>query len=414
MAAASGPSLISTGEFARRTRLSTKALRIYHQVGLLRPAVVEPNGYRRYVPAQVRTGQLIGLLRGADLSLGEIGRVLEDLDRSRDLALARLERLLSERERLHGNQKLLIRHVQASLRKEQDSMFEITTRHVPARRVMSIGRRLYADEIEAFVRGAKAAFAAHLGETESAGPFMLIFHGVVSDESDGPIEAVMGCPDHVQPTETIGVRTEPAHDEAYTTVTKAQWQYPAILAAYDTVATSPEVTGRHHSRLSCREVYWTDPERIEDGQPVCDVAFPVGAAHEEAHAIVDRDDVRVMFTRASDEQASITRAWSELEEVVGSLRGRKFYGVFDPKNNEYRACVELRDGDDPEALGLEQGILAGGRYARLRLTGEPPGVYARILPASKRLAKRPDADRRAPSIEFYRRRDVIDLLQPLT
>jgi len=41
-------------------------------------------------------------------------------------------------------------------------------------------------------------------------------------------------------------------------------------------------------------------------------------------------------------------------------------------------------------------------------------VYARILPAAKRLAQRPDANRQAPSIDFYRRRDVIDLLQPLT
>jgi hypothetical protein len=137
------------------------------------------------------------------------------------------------------------------------------------------------------------------------------------------------------------------------------------------------------------------------------------AGHEEAHTVVERDDVCVMFRRASDDQADITRAWSELEDIVGSLRGRKFYGVFDPRANEYRACVELRDGDDPEALGLEQGLLAGGRYARLRLLGEPPEVYARILPAAKRLARRPDADRDAPSIEFYRRRDVIDLLQPL-
>jgi hypothetical protein len=135
---------------------------------------------------------------------------------------------------------------------------------------------------------------------------------------------------------------------------------------------------------------------------------------DEAYPVVERDDVDVMFKRASDQQASITRAWSELESLVGSLRGRKFYGVFDPKTNEYRACVGLRDGDDPEALGLERGSLAGGRYARLRLTGEPPGVYARIRPAAERLAQRPDADREAPSIEFYRRRDVIDLLQPLT
>src|SRR5713226_5179842 len=48
---------------------------------------------------------------------------------------------------------------------------------------------------------------------------------VVDEESDGPLEAVLGCPDDVQPTDVIGIRTEPEHDEAYTTITKAQWAY---------------------------------------------------------------------------------------------------------------------------------------------------------------------------------------------
>ncbi len=404
---------MSTGEFARRTRLSSKALRIYHQVGLLQPAVVEANGYRRYDREQVRTGQLIGLLRGADLSLAEIGLVLQDLNRGVQPPVDRLERLLADKQRLHTNRRLLIRHVQATLREDEDSVFEIKTRHVPACRVMTMQRRLYAHETDAFAREAKAAFTEHLGDAEPTGPFALIFHGVVSDESDGPLEAVLGCPDHIEPTEILGVRTEPAHDEVYTTITKAQWQYPAILAAYDAVGCSLEVTRCPHSRLSCREVYLAGPDQIDEHELICDVAFPLGTDVEQQHTVVERVDVGVMFKRTTDQQVAITQAWAELEETVGSLRGRKFYGVFDPKSREYRACVELRGGDDPAALGLERGTLAGGRYARLRLNGEPPAVYAQIRPASERLAQRPDADPQAPSIEYYRRRDVIDLLQPL-
>ena len=41
--------LLSIGVFARRSRLSMKALRLYDRLGLLKPADVDPeNGYRRY------------------------------------------------------------------------------------------------------------------------------------------------------------------------------------------------------------------------------------------------------------------------------------------------------------------------------------------------------------------------------
>lgn len=67
--------------------------------------------------------------------------------------------------------------------------------------------------------------------------------------------------------------------------------------------------------------------------------------------------------------------------------------------------------DDASMLGLESATLPGGRYARIRLIGEPPAVYALIAPTMEKLAQRPDCDPGRPSVEVYRRRDVIDLLQ---
>jgi hypothetical protein len=46
---------------------------------------------------------------------------------------------------------------------------------------MSMQRRLRAPETETFVREAKVVFAGHLNGTRPAGPFTLIFHGVVDD-----------------------------------------------------------------------------------------------------------------------------------------------------------------------------------------------------------------------------------------
>jgi DNA-binding transcriptional MerR regulator len=270
--------LLSSGEFTARTRLTSKALRVYDRIGLLRPVSVdETNGYRRYSTTQVRTGQLIGLLRSAELPLSDITAVLEDLSAGADAAVARLDALATEMTRRLGDHLLIIRHVQATLKGDDDPMFPINTRHVPATRVMSIQRRLHAGETDGFVRETKDMFAAHLGTTPATGPFILIFHGVVDGESDGPLEAVLGCPKTIAPTEEIGIRTEPAHDEAYTTITKVQWAYPAILAAYDAVACSPEAKVGPSSRLSCREIYLAEPDAIGDDEPVCDIAFPLGA-----------------------------------------------------------------------------------------------------------------------------------------
>ena len=143
--------------------------------------------------------------------------------------------------------------------------------------------------------------------------------------------------------------------------------------------------------------------------PVVDDQQP-GASEE----IVQRNEVSVMFKRVADDPVAIGRGWGELEEALGSLRGRKFYGAFDAAVGEYRVCVEIREGDAPEELGLEVGTLPGGRYLRLRLQGEPPAVYDLIAPTFEGMAKRFEADASRPGIEFYRRRDVIDLLLPVS
>jgi DNA-binding transcriptional MerR regulator len=269
--------LLSSGAFARRAHLSAKALRIYDEIGLLRPVDVErSNGYRRYGVEQLGPARLIAMLRGIDMSLAEIGALLADLGRDVTGPTERLNRHLIELEARHSSRRSLVRHIHAILRGEEVPMFTVQTRHVPARRFMSMQRRLRAAETDAFVREAKQAFAAHLRGVPPTGPFCLVFHGVVDDDSQGPLEATLACSDEVQPSELIGIRTEPAHDEAFTTITKAQWEYPAILAAYDAVACSAEVAARPGSRLSCREVYVAEPETIGAHEMVCDIAFPLG------------------------------------------------------------------------------------------------------------------------------------------
>lgn len=70
--------LLTIGEFARASRLSAKALRLYDELGLLRPVVVDPgNGYRRYAPEQLEQARLVAWLRRIGMPLAEIRTVVE-------------------------------------------------------------------------------------------------------------------------------------------------------------------------------------------------------------------------------------------------------------------------------------------------------------------------------------------------
>jgi DNA-binding transcriptional MerR regulator len=66
------------GEFARRTGLSERALRLYEGRGLLAPAFVDPaTGYRHYTEEQVSVGLYVAMLRSIEMPLAEIQRVIE-------------------------------------------------------------------------------------------------------------------------------------------------------------------------------------------------------------------------------------------------------------------------------------------------------------------------------------------------
>ena len=68
--------LMSSGEFARASGLSRKALRLYDELGLLPPAQVDPASlYRFYDPAQLEQARLVAWLRRLGMPLATIRAV---------------------------------------------------------------------------------------------------------------------------------------------------------------------------------------------------------------------------------------------------------------------------------------------------------------------------------------------------
>ena len=73
--------LLRIGEFSRASWLSVKALRAYHESGLLVPAEVDPaTGYRSYTVAQLTDAAIIRRLRQLDLPLEAVRSVLDARD----------------------------------------------------------------------------------------------------------------------------------------------------------------------------------------------------------------------------------------------------------------------------------------------------------------------------------------------
>ena len=90
---------LAIGDFSRMTHLSVKALRHYHDVGLLTPAEIDPvSGYRFYEPGQLPAAQVIRRFRDLGMPLDEIKEVLQapDVAARNEVIVAHLQRMESQ------------------------------------------------------------------------------------------------------------------------------------------------------------------------------------------------------------------------------------------------------------------------------------------------------------------------------
>ena len=270
---AAGPWL-SIGVFARRSRLSPKALRLYDRLGLLTPARIDrDNGYRGYREDQLATARLIAMLRRLDMPLVQIAAVVAAPEHQAAEFIATYWATVEHR---IAAQRALVTHLQNSLigATGDFSMFEIHEREVAEQTILTEQRHVQVGELSDFIGAAMMWLgriaAEHGGVT--AAPFV-VYHGEVNEDSDGPVEVCIPI-DPARATPNAATHREAAHREAYTTITKAQAVFPQILSAYDAVAHWIETQGKRGTG-SPREVYFADLGAAGPHDAVCDIAFPI-------------------------------------------------------------------------------------------------------------------------------------------
>jgi DNA-binding transcriptional MerR regulator/effector-binding domain-containing protein len=136
--------LLSIGTFSRMTFLTVKALRHYHDAGLLAPASVDPHsGYRYYRPDQVATARLIRRLRDLDLPVEEVREVLaapDEATRNR-VIVDHLERMSRQLQETQATVESLRRMLSGG-----DDDLEVLERDEPALVTLAIRATVAGDE----------------------------------------------------------------------------------------------------------------------------------------------------------------------------------------------------------------------------------------------------------------------------
>ena len=137
-----------------------------------------------------------------------------------------------------------------------------------------------------------------------------------------------------------------------------------------------------------------------------------------ADSYVELQDIPVMRVRADMKGRGPPAAFDALESKLPTLKGRRFYGMFreTPDGAEYFACVARTETDDPERLGLETGVIPGGRYVRRRVDDWEKVVQSGQLPKLCEEMAKAHSGELSPSrymVEHYRSRTEMYVLMPL-
>jgi DNA-binding transcriptional MerR regulator len=269
--------VLTISEFGRRTGLSHKALRLYDVSGLLAPAQVDPsNGYRLYDEEQLERARRISVLRQLDMPLTTIAEVLAGSDED---ALIRLDRWWAAEEATTAARRATLEYLRDRLSRSGAPGLAprpVLTRDVPETKIASIRSDTDQQSLIGVIVTSTDDIRRYL---ESAGATLpggswVIYHGAVTPEAAATVEVCVPFEGLVDPSGPIAIRVEPAHREAYCTITMDECVYPRIMLAYDLVADWVRSAGEATAGPP-REVYLPDCHLLPRDQPAVDIAQPI-------------------------------------------------------------------------------------------------------------------------------------------
>jgi effector-binding domain-containing protein len=270
--------MFSIGEFSKITGLTIKALRLYHEKGIIEPHLVDrQTGYRYYNHQDAEKARVVRLLKGMMLGLDEIAEILRDCRDDADTVellerhRSRLEDRLKDLKKAKRTIDSIVTTERRAIAMSQEKTSEIVEKNVPNIRIAGIrwkGR--YGDTGRYFGRLAKYLYRYLAGK-----PFNMYYDEGYKEE-DADIESCFPVRDdkEIKAPEDISIRTLPGgkvvsilHKGPYDQLGRSYEKITLYLKQKNYQVTAPP-----------REIYIKGPGFIFKGNPknyLTEIQFPI-------------------------------------------------------------------------------------------------------------------------------------------
>ncbi len=180
--------LFNIGEFSRMTNLSVKALRLYHDKGILVPfRIDEFTNYRLYNQSSLERSRIITALRSMDFSLKEIKEILENFDDDSDIVAALESQKLKIRAKILDYEKInnsidsIILKEKRVENKDKFDTFEVEEKTVDRILIGALRFKGKYKEVGKYI----GKLTGKLGKNICGSPFCLYYDGEYKeDEAD--------------------------------------------------------------------------------------------------------------------------------------------------------------------------------------------------------------------------------------
>lgn len=256
--------MYSIGEFSRITGFSVKALRLYHEKGLLVPSQIDDSsGYRYYDHKNAERARIIKKLKGMEFSLADITDILEDTNDEAEV-IDFFEKKRSEILSKIRRQKKVVKNLDQIIQIEKEAMmtmesteFEVEEKDLDTLLVAGVRYKgKYSDCGEYFGK-----IARKMGRQISGNPLNLYYDAEYKEE-DADIET---CYPVKKGKEVNGITVHELEGGPCVSLIH-KGSYDTLGRSYEKLVSYIKEKG-YKDKLPSREIYIKGPGMVLKGNP---------------------------------------------------------------------------------------------------------------------------------------------------